>query len=276
MKRILITGATGFVGLNLLDQLQGNDVSITVVGRGDGKCLRKKYQNIEKYYQVKNVFEKNISWWKLVCSNIDVVVHAAWYVEPGKYFNSLKNLECLEGSLKIGLGSMEAHVKKFVGIGTCFEYQSSLEILLTNSPILPNNLYASSKASLYFLLKEIFKENNIPFAWCRLFYLYGKYENKNRLFASLNEHLKNNMPIQLSHGNQVKDFIDIEIAIRNLIRIILGDEVGAFNICSGTPTTIRDFANKIADQYGKRDLLKFGEKPENIYDPIYLVGKSSF
>ena len=78
MKRILITGATGFVGLNLLDQLQGNDVSITVVGRGDGKCLRKKYQNIEKYYQVKNVFEKNISWWKLVCSNMDVVVHAAW------------------------------------------------------------------------------------------------------------------------------------------------------------------------------------------------------
>jgi len=47
---------------------------------------------------------------------------------------------------------------------------------------------------------------------------------------------------------------------------------GAFNICSGKPVTVRELAQSIADEYGKRDLLKFGARKENPVDPPYLVG----
>ena len=43
------------------------------------------------------------------------------------------------------------------------------------------------------------------------------------------------------------------------------------NVCSGTPTTIREIAEGIADQYGRRDLLKFGKRPCNFLDPPKVI-----
>jgi dTDP-6-deoxy-L-talose 4-dehydrogenase (NAD+) len=52
----------------------------------------------------------------------------------------------------------------------------------------------------------------------------------------------------------------------------LGLAQGPVNICSGTPITVRQIAEKIADEYGRRDLLQFGARPENLVDPPRVVG----
>lgn len=52
----------------------------------------------------------------------------------------------------------------------------------------------------------------------------------------------------------------------------LGDQQGAINICSGVPVTIRQLAERIADEYGRRDLLKFGARADNLVDPPSVVG----
>ena len=54
--------------------------------------------------------------------------------------------------------------------------------------------------------------------------------------------------------------------------IALSDKEGAFNICSGVPISVRDLAENIADEYGRRDLLAFGERRDNVIDPMRVVG----
>lgn len=76
----------------------------------------------------------------------------------------------------------------------------------------------------------------------------------------------------LTHGTQVRDFLDVQEAGRRLAEVSLGRQIGPINICSGKPVTVRCFAESIADEYSRRDLLNFGARPENPEDPSWMVG----
>ena len=204
---------------------------------------------------------------------VDRIIHLAWYVEPGEYLNSLQNLECLTGSLNLALASIGSGVTKFVGIGTCFEYD--LEGCIPrdlDAKLNPNTIYASAKASLYFLLQNMFKLSEIDFAWARLFYLYGEGEDVRRLAPYLHRQLSNGLIAELTSGNQIRDFIDVKLAAQQIVEATFNSATGAINICSGKGKSIRQFAEEIADLYGAHDLLKFGARQENITDPQYVVG----
>ena len=66
--------------------------------------------------------------------------------------------------------------------------------------------------------------------------------------------------------------LDVKEAGKMIGAVALGDTQGAVNICSGIPVTIRQFAEKIADQYKRRDLLVFGAREEDPIDPKCVVG----
>ena len=70
----------------------------------------------------------------------------------------------------------------------------------------------------------------------------------------------------------MRDFLDVAIAGAMIADIAMGSMVGPVNVCSGYPITVRALAEAIADQYGRRDLLQFGARPENSFDPPYVVG----
>jgi dTDP-6-deoxy-L-talose 4-dehydrogenase (NAD+) len=57
-----------------------------------------------------------------------------------------------------------------------------------------------------------------------------------------------------------------------IVDVAMGNRAGAINICSGIPITVRILAEQIADEYGRRDLLKFGARPDNLVDPPRVVG----
>lgn len=112
----------------------------------------------------------------------------------------------------------------------------------------------------------------MDFAWCRLFYLHGEGEHKNRLVPQLHASLSKGRMMELTSGTQVRDFMDVREAGRQIAEVALGDVVGAFNICTGRGVTVRELAESIADGYGRRDLLSFGTRLDNSFDPSYVVG----
>jgi dTDP-6-deoxy-L-talose 4-dehydrogenase (NAD+) len=79
-------------------------------------------------------------------------------------------------------------------------------------------------------------------------------------------------PAELTSGEQVRDFLDVREAGRMIAAHALGGDTGAVNVCSGIPVTVRELALRIADEYGRRDLLKFGARPANLVDPPYVLG----
>ena len=79
--------------------------------------------------------------------------------------------------------------------------------------------------------------------------------------------------MELSAGTQVRDFMDVDEAAALLIQDALSGRTGISNICSGSGTSVRSIAERIADQYGRRDLLVFGARPDNPDDPPCVIGQ---
>jgi dTDP-6-deoxy-L-talose 4-dehydrogenase (NAD+) len=275
MIKVLVTGAAGFVGRQIMRALACADSKLLPVVRTGKENLVSGLLNVESVISSSNIFAENEDWWGENCRDVDVIIHSAWYAEPGKYINAKENIDCLIGSLNLAKGAAKSHVKRFIGVGTCFEYDLSHQFLSIDTPIKPLSPYASAKAALYLSLSQWLPAQSVDFAWCRLFYLYGEGEKERRLASYIHKQLQIGEPVELTRGNQIRDFMDVAEAGKRIVDVALGDQVGPQNICSGIPVTVKHFAEKIADEYGRRDLLRFGVRAENIVDPPCVVGISN-
>jgi len=272
MKTILLTGATGFVGKQIFKALSESNFRIVPVVRTGKESSFQNQPNVDRIVCSPDIFQESTDWWADQCTGVDIVIHAAWYAEPGKYLQSSKNMDCLIGSLTLAKGATRAGVKRFVGIGTCFEYDLSVGVLSTDTPLNPLTPYAGAKAALYMGLLQWLPEQSAEFAWVRLFYLYGEGEDERRLVPYLHKQLARGDAAELTSGTQIRDFLDVSEAGRIIAAVALGKQRGPVNVCSGVPITVRQLTEKIADTYGRRDLLKFGARPDNLVDPPCVLG----
>lgn len=269
---VLLTGATGFVGRQVLRALGEYGIQVRVVIREGKQDQLATQEVIETVVTTPDLFAENVEWWADVCKGIDTVIHVAWYAEPGKYLQSDKNLDCLTGTLQIAKSATQAGVRRFIGTGTCFEYDLTGGILSVETPLRPLTPYAGAKAAAFMALSQWLPQQRVEFAWCRLFYLHGEGEDARRLVPYLRAKLVAGEPAELTSGNQIRDFLDVREAGRMIVETALSNKQGPVNICSGLPISVRQLAEQIADEYGRRDLLKFGVHPDNFVDPPCVVG----
>lgn len=269
---VLLTGSTGFVGRQMLRTLGERGARVRVVVRDGKQGQLATLEGIETVVTTPDLFAESAAWWADVCRDIDIVIHVAWYAEPGKYLQSPNNLDCLTGTLQLAKGAAQAGVRRFIGIGTCFEYDLTGGMLSIETPLRPLTPYAGAKAAAFMALSQWLPQQGVEFAWCRLFYLHGEGENARRLAPYLRAKLMAGEPAELTSGKQIRDFLDVREAARMIVETALSDEQGPVNICSGISITIRQLAEQIADEYGRRDLLKFGVRPDNLVDPPCVVG----
>lgn len=271
MKTIVLTGATGFVGRQIHRALSkaGHSV-IPVIRTGAGTAPERAVEGPELHSA--DMFAENADWWAERLAGVDAVIHSAWYVQPGKYLDSPLNLDCVAGTLALARGAAQAGVRHFIGIGTCMEYRLPSEHLTIDSPLEPATLYAAAKLSVYHLLSQFYAKTDVTFSWCRLFYLYGEGEYPARLVPYIRERLERGETAKLSAGTQLRDFLDVRDAGAMIAGVVDTGQPGAINICSGIATTIRQLAERIADEYGRRDLLEFGTAAIHPSDPAAVVG----
>jgi nucleoside-diphosphate-sugar epimerase len=269
-RDVLLTGATGFVGRQIMRRLIERGARVRVVVRDAAKLPADLPP--ERVVTTRDLFSESDAWWADTCAGVDTVIHAAWYAEPGKYLQSPLNMTCLRGTLALAGGAASAGVRRLVGVGSCTEYDTSAGDLSIDTPLLPASPYAAAKVAAFLSLAHWLPAQRIGFAWCRIFYLYGEDEDERRLAAHIRRRLDAGEPAELTSGTQVRDFLDVRDAGRMIADVALGAVNGPVNICSGVPTTVRELAERIADEYGRRDLLRFGVRADNEFDPPRVVG----
>ncbi len=273
MTRILLTGSTGFVGRAVTKQLRRGDYELCHVLRQGTAGRICEPDEMDHIIEVQDVFSMPACWWAETARGYDLVLHMAWYAEPGKYQTSLNNLQCVSGTLALAEGAQRAGVLRFVGLGTCLEYDLSSGVAGPDTPVDPQSPYAAAKAACAMALQKTLPLAGVSFLWARLFYLYGAGEDPRRLVASLHSNLARGQPVKLSSGAQIRDFMDVDVAAAMLVRDALSSQTGISNICSGVGTSVRAIAESIADQYGRRDLLIFDARPDNPDDPPCVIGQ---
>ena len=277
IKTVLLTGASGFIGRNILSSLIGMGLKIKITARDvDGRLLP-YIPYVEDIYKTDDLFSETGDQLCEFCKGVDIVIHAAWYAEPGKYLESRLNQACLDGTVALASAAVKAGISKFVGIGTCFEYDLSGAMQSISTPLKPLSFYAKCKVDAYLRLERKFSEANLSFSWCRVFYLYGESEDSRRLTPFVRQKLTDGELVNLGSGDAVRDFLDVRIAGQMIAEIAIRDScVGAFNICSGTPITIKDYCEKIAKDCNAVHLLRFGANKEDMSCPVSVVGVPNY
>jgi len=106
--------------------------------------------------------------------------------------------------------------------------------------------------------------------------MYGEGEHKDRLIPYIRRQLSAGEVANLTSGKQIRDYLDVNVAGRQIVDAAIGYFNGPLNICSGIPITVAELACKIADEYGRRDLLAFGVKSDTNTDPVCVFGEPSF
>lgn len=269
---VTLTGASGFVGRQILRILLERGCSVRVLVRDASGLTDVRAHGALEVVQTPDLFAEVAGRLEKLLEGSEVLVHAAWYGKPGEYLTSPVNLACLTGTINLAQAFAAIGGKRFVGVGTCAEYDSSEGLMTTDTPLAPSTLYAACKASAFQVLRLFLGAQTISFAWCRLFYLYGEGEDERRLVPYIRRQLRAGQEALLTRGNQVRDFLDVKDAARMIADVALGQQQGAVNICSGEAMTVRQLAERIADEHGRRDLLRFGARPDNIFDPPRVVG----
>ncbi len=271
-ERVLVTGGTGFVGRHVLRTLDARGIPVRAVIRtGSASRLPDGLRNID-VRESGDLFAETPGWWEAACEGVSKVVHLAWVATPGVYLTAPENLDCLQGTLALAKGAAGAGVAKFLGTGTCFEYALGSGVLSTETPLHPSTPYAGAKAAAFLALSQWLPSQGVAFLWARLFYLHGEGEDQRRLVPYLRKQLAAGLPADLTSGRQIRDFLDVREAAGQLVDALYSSAEGAFNLCSGVPVTVRQLAERIADEYGRRNLLNFGARPDNLVDPACVLG----
>ena len=275
MANVLITGATGFIGSHVarVALQDGHDVSALIRETSDTWRLRDLMRDLR--FVRADLRDSTAVATAAQIAAPEVCVHAAWYAEPELYLTSEQNIDHVAATWRLTQALGRAGCRRFVGVGTCFEYDTNVEHLSEDSNVLPRSLYAASKLAAYLVLEQLAAQYEMEAVWPRLFYQYGPFEDNRRLVPMIIRALRAKRPAKLTNGDQVRDYLHVLDVARALWAVSAGSEPGVVNIGSGTPVRVRDVARILGDLFGRPDLVQLGAIPERPDDPpvVYAVNR---
>jgi nucleoside-diphosphate-sugar epimerase len=267
VRRVLVTGASGFIGRHTLPLLVERGFEVHAVSRSalaslpDG--VHTHSANLLDSQQAMELVRK---------VQPTHLLHLAWEAVPGRFWHSEENFQWVASTLALIREFANHSGQRFVGAGTCAEYDWSFGICNEKStPLSPQSVYGLSKRTTFELCQSFAELRRLEFVWGRVFLLYGPHERPERLVSSVILSLLKGVEARCSHGEQIRDFLHIEDAAGAFVALLDSSIEGAVNIGSGTPVSIRETVTLIADALGMHDRVRFGAIPPPANDPPILL-----
>lgn len=269
MNKVLVTGASGFVGRHTLPLLLEQGYEVCAVGRG----TRPDFLDSQISWHTADLLDTASHANLFSATKPTHLLHLAWYAIPGKYWTSQENFYWTQASLSLVRNFREGGGQYLVCAGTCAEYDwSQGSCVEERTPLKSSSPYSTCKNTLQELLALYSTQTEMSFSWGRIFFVYGPHEPLSKLVSSVILSLKDGKAVPCSHGRQMRDYIYIKDVAAAFVRLLGGNGAGCVNISSGNPVSIKHVVEYIAKFFGREELIEWGAIPTSENDPPLLVG----
>jgi len=265
--KVLVTGATGFVGRHLVAALLARCCEVRAVARNAEKAQGMPWINHVEFVAADiHAADLNVV---ALTEGIDALAHLAWPGLPN--YRALFHFEHnLMADYRFIKSAIEAGVPQVLVTGTCFEYGMQSGPLSESTEPRPSNPYGLAKHTLHLFLQNLQQEQPFTLQWARLFYLHGEGQNPNSLLAALDRAIDSGeASFNMSAGEQLRDFLAIETAASHLAAILhQRDFGGVINCASGHPVSVRALVEQRLRERGATLDLNLGHYPYPTHEPL--------
>lgn len=270
MKKVLVTGASGFIGRQCISFLRERGYEIYAFSSKSPTSLSDDVHWIQHDLLRSSSIRDVIS-----AIKPSHLLHLAWVTTHGKFWHSRENLDWLKASIDLIEAFALEGGRRAVFSGTCAEYDwNAVEFTEETSPCRPHTLYGSSKLSMYLILDSLAKQMGFSQAWGRIFYLYGPHETSSRFIPSVIQGLLKHEVIPCSHGGQIRDFLHVRDVASAFAALLDSEVQGAVNIGSGDGVSLKEVIKKVSSRLGGAEHVKFGALPAPKNEPAIMIANT--
>ncbi len=267
MTRILVTGATGFIGREARPLLLagGHEViavstSVPIDLPAGVECLQ---ANLTDPASVTDMVQK---------AGASHLLHLAWHRAAGGLWNAPENMDWLQATLQLGRAFLDAGGTRIVLCGSCGEYDwTGGTCREDETPLTPSTYYGACKLAAETALAHLCRINDKSFACGRPFFIYGPGEAPARLGASVILSLLKGEEALCSHGKQLRDYMHVRDVAGGLVALLTSQHEGNFNIASGEAIQVKNLINAMATEIGRPELVKLGARDAPAHEPELIV-----
>lgn len=255
MTRVMVTGAGGFVGRQVVAALLASGVKVDAVDRIAGEAP----SGCE--WHVADLMDAAARRAVIETVRPSHLVHLAWDTRHGLFWHAAENLDWVAASLDLARHFQACGGERLIATGSCAEYAWTADALPDGvcredkTPCRPATLYGIAKLATFQVLQKFAAGCGLGFAWPRLFYIFGAGEGPARLVPMLIAKLAAGEAVVLRHPDAERDVLDVRDLGEAIAALSLSSACGAVNVASGDGIAIIDVARRIAAHLGAPEAL---------------------
>jgi nucleoside-diphosphate-sugar epimerase len=265
--RVLLTGASGFIGRYALAALLEQGHEVHTVSRNQFALPEGALAHEADllHSDAAETLAREV--------RATHLLHLAWYAVPGSFWSAPENERWIDASLRLLRAFGEAGGARAVLAGTCAEYTWGEGLLREQgTPLEPATLYGACKHATHIAAEAVAQQLGVSFAWGRVFFLYGPGEARGRLVGDVARALLAGEEVPTTDGRQLRDFMYVRDVASAFVRLLEEDLRGPINIASGEPLAVADLVSLIAAETGGIERVRFGALARRAGEPDSIVG----